>query len=33
VSNELVHQVDLFTTLVRAGGGEVPTDRIIDGVD
>jgi arylsulfatase len=33
VSNELVHQVDLFTTLVLAGGGKVPDDRQIDGVD
>jgi arylsulfatase len=33
VSNELVHEVDLFTTLVLAGGGEVPKDRIVDGMD
>ena len=33
VSNELVHQVDFFTTLVKAGGGEVPGDRQIDGMD
>ena len=33
VSNELVHQVDLFTTLVLAGGGNVPDDRQIDGMD
>jgi arylsulfatase A-like enzyme len=33
VSNELVHLVDMFTTLVKAGGGEVPGDRQIDGVD
>jgi hypothetical protein len=33
VSNELVHLVDLFTTLVLAGGGTVPADRVIDGVD
>jgi arylsulfatase len=33
VSNELVHQVDLFTTLVLAGGGKVPDDRRIDGMD
>lgn len=33
VSNELVHLVDLFTTLVLAGDGEVPTDRKIDGMD
>ncbi|HEY6274902.1 MAG TPA: sulfatase-like hydrolase/transferase, partial [Streptosporangiaceae bacterium] len=33
VSNELVHEVDLFTTLVLAGGGSVPADRMIDGMD
>ncbi len=33
VSNELVHEVDLFTTLVLAGGGKVPADRVIDGMD
>ncbi|MCM2413583.1 sulfatase-like hydrolase/transferase [Streptomyces sp. RKAG290] len=33
VSNELVHEVDLFTTLVLAGGGTVPSDRQIDGMD
>jgi arylsulfatase A-like enzyme len=33
VSNELVHEVDLFTTLVLAGGGTVPKDRVIDGMD
>jgi arylsulfatase A-like enzyme len=33
VSNELVHQVDFFTTLVHAGGGTVPSDRHIDGMD
>ena len=33
VSNELVHEVDLFTTLVLAGGGTVPADRQIDGMD
>ena len=33
VSNELVHQVDMFPTLVRAGGGAVPADRQIDGMD
>jgi arylsulfatase len=33
VSNELVHEVDWFTTLVLAGGAEVPKDRIIDGAD
>jgi arylsulfatase len=33
VSNELVHEVDFFTTLVTAGGGTVPADRQIDGMD
>ena len=33
VSNALVHQVDFFTTLVKAGGGTVPADRQIDGMD
>ena len=33
ISNELVHEVDLFTTLVLAGGGTVPADRMIDGMD
>lgn len=33
VSNELVHEVDLFTTLVTAGGGSVPSDRRVDGID
>ena len=33
VSNEIVHQIDLFTTFAKIVGGKVPTDRIIDGVD
>jgi len=33
VSNEIVHIVDLYPTLARVGGAEVPTDRPIDGVD
>jgi arylsulfatase A-like enzyme len=33
VSNELVHEVDWFTTLLRAAGAEVPQDRMIDGMD
>jgi arylsulfatase len=33
ISNEIVHVTDLFTTLARAAGAEVPTDRPIDGVD
>ncbi|WP_206057768.1 arylsulfatase [Nissabacter sp. SGAir0207] len=33
VSNEIVHEVDTFTTLARIGGGNIPQDRPIDGVD
>ena len=32
-SDAIVHITDLFTTMVRWGGGEVPADRVIDGVD
>lgn len=33
VSNEIVHEMDLFPTIARIAGGRVPDDRIIDGVD
>src|SRR3984893_6830258 len=33
VSNEIVHIVDLFTTLAHVGGAEAPKDRPIDGAD
>ncbi len=33
VSNEIVHQIDLFATLANFVGGEIPKDRIMDGVD
>ncbi|BFU96244.1 MAG: Arylsulfatase A family protein [Nitrospira sp.] len=33
VSNEVFHEVDTFTTLVRLAGAQVPQDRPIDGVD
>ena len=33
VSNEIVHEMDLFTTLATMTGATVPDDRIIDGVD
>jgi arylsulfatase len=33
VSNEIVHEVDTYTTLARLAGAEVPQDRPIDGVD
>ena len=32
-SNEIVHEMDLFTTFARIAGGKVPEDRTIDGVD
>ncbi len=32
-SNEIVHEVDTFTTLARFAGVEAPQDRPIDGVD
>ena len=33
VSNEIVHQYDLYATLAKFAGGKIPTDRIIDSVD
>ncbi|MBI3208500.1 MAG: sulfatase-like hydrolase/transferase [Candidatus Solibacter usitatus] len=33
VNNEIVHIMDLFTTLAHVGGAEIPKDRPIDGVD
>ena len=33
VSNEIVHEMDLFPTLARIVEGDVPGDRVIDGVD
>ena len=33
VSDEIVHEMDLFTTFAKIAGGKVPDDRIIDGVD
>jgi len=33
VSNEIVHEVDTFTTLALIAGAEVPQDRPIDGLD
>jgi len=32
-SNEIVHITDMFTTLINWAGGEIPSDRIIDGID
>jgi len=33
VSDQIVHAVDLFPTLAKLAGAEVPKDRPIDGVD
>ena len=33
VSNEIVHEVDTYTTLAKLAGAVVPRDRPIDGVD
>ena len=32
-SDEIVHSMDLFPTLANIAGGQVPNDRVIDGVD
>ncbi len=33
VSNEIVHEMDIFPTVARLVGAKLPTDRVIDGVD
>ena len=33
VSNQIVHEVDTFTTLAAIAGAAIPADRAIDGVD
>jgi arylsulfatase len=33
VSNDIVHTIDLFPTLAKFVGGDIPKDRILDGVD
>jgi len=33
VSNDIVHTIDLFPTLANFIGGDIPQDRILDGVD
>jgi arylsulfatase len=33
VSNDIVHLIDLFPTLADFVGGDIPQDRILDGVD
>lgn len=32
-SDEIVHAMDLYPTLAKIAGGQVPEDRVIDGVD
>ena len=33
VSNDIVHEMDLFPTFAKIAGGKVPSDRVIDGLD
>jgi len=33
ISNGIVHEMDLFSTLAQIAGGEVPDDRVIDSLD
>jgi arylsulfatase A-like enzyme len=33
VSNEIVHETDIFPTLANIVGGNIPTDRVIDGIN
>ncbi len=33
VSNEIVHEVDTYTTLAHIAGAQIPTDRPVDGID
>jgi arylsulfatase A-like enzyme len=33
VSDEIVHEMDLFPTLAKIAGGKVPNDRVIDGIE
>ncbi len=33
VSDEIVHEMDLFPTLANVAGGKVPNDRVMDGID
>jgi arylsulfatase len=33
VSNEIVHQMDIYTTLAALTGSDIPGDRVIDGID
>jgi arylsulfatase len=33
VSNDIVHQIDVFPTLASFASAKIPTDRVLDGVD
>jgi arylsulfatase len=33
VSNDIVHMIDVFPTLANLVGGDIPQDRVLDGVD
>jgi arylsulfatase len=33
VSNEIIHEVDTYTTFVKITGAQIPNDRAVDGVD
>jgi arylsulfatase len=33
VSDQIVHEMDLFPTLAKLVGGDIPDDRVIDGID
>jgi arylsulfatase len=33
VSNEILHEMDMFATLARVAGGNVPDDRVMDSID
>lgn len=33
VSNDIVHLIDIFPTLANFVGGDIPQDRVLDGVD
>jgi len=33
ISNDIVHLIDIFPTLANFVGGDIPQDRVLDGVD
>jgi arylsulfatase len=33
VSDEIVHEMDLFPTIAKIAVGKVPQDRVIDGIE